>query len=136
MLKHLESIRWSSFAQPATNTPSAIPDALRRLAAAEVESEARAAGERFLFAIGNDHAGTYFPVAIETIPFLDELLRGTARHARDATLAVLIDLAGSSQPELRARMKALIEPTRTLALDLSEEYVTRKLATDLLDLLE
>src|SRR5690349_8810996 len=57
MLEHIESIPWASFAQPATNAPSSIPNALRRLAAAEVESEARAAYQHFLFAIGNSHAG-------------------------------------------------------------------------------
>jgi hypothetical protein len=154
MLERLESVPWSSLAQPSANKPSSVPDALARLAAAESETEAREAYHRFLFTVGNDHAGTYFPVVIQTLPFIEEVLRGPAVHARNAALEILIDLTGSFAPdpshelvddETRGRlplrqlvlehMTTLSDLIRTLALDISADYTTRRLASDLLDLL-
>jgi len=155
MLEHLESVPWSSLAQPSTNTPSSVPDALLRLAAAESEAEAREAHHRFLFTIGNNHAGTYFPVVLQTLPFLEEVLRGAAIHARNAALDILIDLAASFAPDasyelvddetggrrplrelVMEHMQTLSDLIRMLALDISADYTTRRLASDLLDVLQ
>ena len=154
MLEQLESVPWSTFAQPTSNEPSTVPDAFRRLAAAVTESEGREAYHRFLFAIGNNHAGTYFPVVLHTLPFLEAVLRAPGLHARHGALEALIDLIGAFVPDpsfasiandsgeprplrelVMEQMQALVDPVRTLALDLSADHTTRRLACDLLDLL-
>ncbi len=52
-----------------------------------------------LYAVGNNHAGTYFPVVLAVVPFLGEILREGGATARLWALDVLIDLIGSFEPE-------------------------------------
>lgn len=75
------------------------PGALRALAACTSESEAETAYNRVLYALGNNHAGSYYSVALGALPFLGEMLVGGSESARVATLDILIDLVGSFAPE-------------------------------------
>jgi hypothetical protein len=52
-----------------------------------------------LYALGNNHAGTYYPVALAAVPFLGAILRDGGPTARLRTLDVLVDLVGSFAPE-------------------------------------
>src|SRR5689334_8277474 len=99
MFDQLDSIAWTSFPQPSGNRPTTVPDAIRRLATPASDDDARHAYNDFLYAIGNNHAGTYFPVVLHTLPFLGEILRSTSSRARETTLDVLVDLAGSFEPD-------------------------------------
>jgi hypothetical protein len=88
-----------SLPQPAWNAPDAVPRALRRLAAASSVAEGNAAYTSYLYAIGNDHAGTYYPLVLQTIPFLQAILEQGPEMARRAVVEVLIDLAAAFEPE-------------------------------------
>lgn len=153
-IEQLASTSWESFAQPPGNAPSAISDAIRRLSAANTADAAALAYNAFLFAVGNNHAGTYFPVVIEALPFLEEIIREGSAVARNAALDVLIDLVGSFEPDpdfqwlctglddkrlvrdvLRERVVALDDLITRFALDLSAEHETRERAGALLDLI-
>lgn len=98
MLSGLDHEEWGRYAQPPWNATSEVSAALRALADAGDIDRSRAY-HRVLYAVGNDHAGTYFPVVIPAIPFLGEILRGPALIARLRALDVLIDLVGSFEPE-------------------------------------
>jgi hypothetical protein len=76
-----------------------VPQALRALAACDSEETANAAYQRVLYAFGNNHAGTYYPVVLPALPFLGQILTAGTDRARDATLAVLYDPLASFQPE-------------------------------------
>lgn len=52
-----------------------------------------------LYAIGNDHRGSYFPIVLDAISFLGEILVGGSPRARARTLDVLLDLLGSFEPD-------------------------------------
>jgi hypothetical protein len=54
---------------------------------------------RVLYAIGNNHAGTYYPAVLHAIPFLGEIVEFGPDAAREATLDALIDLVDSFYPE-------------------------------------
>lgn len=152
-LEQLATTSWS-LAQPSGNAPSAISDAIRRLAAASTSDEAALAYHAFLSSVGNNHAGTYFPVVIDTLPFLEDIIRDGSMVARNATLDALIDLVGSFEPDpalqsiatgqdekrlvrdiLRERVITMDDLITRFALDLSAERETRERAGALLDLI-
>jgi hypothetical protein len=100
MLDGLASVKWQLEAQPSWNSPHEVEQAIRDLACATPESGSRAYS-RMLYALGNNHAGTYFPVVLAVIPFLGEVLRDPECNsvARARALDVLVDLLGSFDPE-------------------------------------
>ncbi len=119
MLEGLDDVPWAEYAQPAGNTGLTVPSALRALADAFAGTDASAPDRwgpchRFLYALGNNHAGTYFPVILPALPFLGELLRGPP-VARGRALDVLIDLIGSFIPEPGHETVATADGPRPLA---------------------
>lgn len=75
-----------------------------------------------LFALGNDHAGTYYPVVLAALPFLGAILREGGLAARLRTLDVLLDLRGSFEPE--PFFELLPDGTRSLKALLQERMRT------------
>lgn len=73
---------------------------------ASSEEDARRAYNDFLYAVGNNHAGTYFPIILRALPFLEEILRHTGSRAREAALDVLVDITGSFVPDPEYRFIA------------------------------
>lgn len=99
MLEALDQVPWASQPQPSWNRPDSVPAALRLLNSASTPVEAQTAYNQVLYAFGNNHAGTYYPVVIRAVPFLAELLSHNVAAVREVTLDVLIDLVGSFAPE-------------------------------------
>jgi len=151
MLDTVDQIESSRLQRPAHAMPGPIPAALRALAFAESDDAAQSAYHRVLFAVGNDHAGSYFPIVLDAVPFLGEILASGTRRSRARTLDVLIDLVGSFGPDpgvipqdgirpealpaaLRARVEVLRPIIQTLAADSSAPDV-QALARDLVNCL-
>jgi hypothetical protein len=99
MLEELEKVPWPSLAQPSWNASDTVAAALRGLGSCASETASREAYDRVLYALGNNHAGTYYPVVLAALPFLAEILEGGGAWARIATLDVLIELSTSFEPE-------------------------------------
>src|SRR5215510_9048951 len=99
MLKELVRVPWPSLAQPDWNAGDEMPAAIHELASCASEPESFKAYNRLLYAIGNNHAGTYYPVVLAALPFLAEILHGDEQWARMTTLDILIDLIASFAPE-------------------------------------
>src|SRR5262245_44878520 len=59
----------------------------------------RTAYHQVLYAFGNNHAGTYYPVALVAVPFLLEIAAHGGPWARVGALDILVDLTGSFEPE-------------------------------------
>ena len=95
MLDGLDTISWDDLPQPEWNGPSEVPKALRAIATIANQRDAQDAYNRFLYALGNNHAGTYYPVALWAIPFLGPLLASGTSIVRETVLDILIDLTGS-----------------------------------------
>jgi hypothetical protein len=99
MLEGLSEAAFASHALPADSTPAKVEGALRLLADCSPETE-QEAYSRVLFAVGNNHGGSYRPVVLPVLPFLHQILREGSSSARETTLNVLIDLISSFDPEV------------------------------------
>ena len=91
-------IDWTRYPQPDENSALTVPDALRALAEA-TPTNAHWAYHNFLYAIGNDHYGTYYPVVLPVLPFLGALLEDAREVGRARVLDVLIDLVCAFEPQ-------------------------------------
>ncbi len=90
---------FSASTEPPWNNPQSLPSAFEAVMLAGNEESSQTAYHRLLSAIGNDHAGTYYPVALEILPATEAILRDGSAWARRIALEVLIDLFGSFEPE-------------------------------------
>jgi len=115
------------------------------LAAAASEAEGGEAYHRMLYALGNDHAGTYFPVVVPAIPHLVDVAVHGQQWARHAALDVLVDLTGSFGPDPECGQEDLRNAVTTSvvrhrasleALLKTAERPERELVAELLEQLE
>jgi hypothetical protein len=87
--------RWP---QPAGNTPATFAQAYEKVWLAQSRDEANTASSLLLYAVGNDHEGSYDPVVLDIFPFLEFVLRDGGECARFAVMSALIDLCASFGP--------------------------------------
>jgi hypothetical protein len=101
MIEKFHAEHWHNYAQPEWNTETSVPDALSSVwEASDLDSSERAC-DKLLYAVGNNHAGTYYPVLVAVIPFMDEILRIGQPWSVRTVLSILIDLLASFKPEPR-----------------------------------
>src|SRR5947208_13650082 len=91
-IDQLEQIDWRSFPQPEWNTPNTVPHALAQLATVTDDKTSTDAYHAVLYAFGNNHAGTVYPVAIPAIPFLRSIVENDQTWASATVLDILTDL--------------------------------------------
>ena len=89
----------SHFPQPDSNDSGSVEAALDGLRDAEDESAASEAYDAFLWAVGNNHAGTFYPVILGVLPEIEQILMNGKAWAQRAAMESLIDLGGSFVPE-------------------------------------
>lgn len=99
MLETVGSVDWPGLPQPHWNSSHEVPLALLTLIHVQSEKDKREAYNHVLFALGNNHAGTYYPVVLSAIPFLGEMLGHNKPLVREAALDTLLDLVASFGPE-------------------------------------
>lgn len=150
-LAGLDEVDWRSHARPTWSTDDEVASALRDLANPDDPDRWRSY-HRLLSAVGNDHAGTYFPIVLPVIFFLGRVVRRGSPIARLRALDALVDLVGSFEPDpdhtevvLGARREPLklllVSSARMLTDDVEQvahapaSDVEAKLAKDLLSLL-
>jgi hypothetical protein len=95
----LADANFSSYPGPEWYQPQSVSRAIAAAWEARDESSATAACDNILYAIGNLHAGTYYPVAPVAVSAMAPLLTSESRWPRLAALEVLSDLCGSFLPE-------------------------------------
>ena len=84
---------------PESSDSGTVEAALEALKSAHDESTAHEAYDAFLWAIGNNHAGTFYPVVLGVLPQLEQILLEGNVWAKRAVMESLIDLGGSFIPE-------------------------------------
>jgi len=130
MFNGLDTISWDDLPQPEWNGPGEVPEALRAIVAIANQRDAHAAYNRFLYALGNNHAGTYYPVALWAIPFLGPLLATGTSIIRETVLDILVDLTGSFVAE--SGFKTTRGPSGSeLPLDEGVQQVVASLRSDI-----
>jgi len=94
----IHAIDWPTVPQPEGNSPTEVRDALLALTQVHLSGKSVDVEHRVLFALGNAHGGTVYPVAIPATEIIANIAlesRGLVRHT---ALEVLCDLL-SSFPE-------------------------------------
>jgi hypothetical protein len=99
MLETVDRIERSPLQRPEHVREGEVVAALRALAFASSDDAAQKAYHRVLYAVGNDHCGSYFPIVLDVVPFLGEILAEGSQWARAGALDVLVDLLGSFGPD-------------------------------------
>ena len=155
MLENLHTVQWESLSQPEWNKADTIPNSLLKLAACSYEAGWHDAYSDFLFAVGNNHAGTYYPAVLKTFPFLREILIQGSNSSQCGVLNSLMELGTCFSPEAgyefvedfkgcRKELSLLlaqeIENLRplisSLMTDASRDTETQQSAKELLELLQ
>lgn len=95
----MEPTHLETYPQPEGNDPGSLPAALKALQNAHDETSALDACDRFLWTVGNNHAGTFFPIVLAALPQMEQILIGGGAWSRQAAIEALIDLGGPFVPE-------------------------------------
>jgi hypothetical protein len=99
LLQAVDQVSWSSYVGPDYYDPSEPPRAFRHLVSAQNEDDGRAAYDEMLFAIGNNHAGSYYAAARPAVPLLVRAAVTLSGWPRAAAVEALTDLIMSFGPE-------------------------------------
>ena len=99
IMARVESVAWDSYAQPEWNRAESIEAAFRSLVECRNEASTQASYHKILSTLGNDHGGTYFPVALPAIPILGDFIRDVSRFARYVALGIIDDYLLSFHPD-------------------------------------
>jgi hypothetical protein len=89
----VDGIEWGAFPGPKYFRPADIPKVVCRLASATDQAQLEGIASACLFAFGNNHAGTLYPVAPHVVPFLAWFVAHGSAAARSASFAILDDAA-------------------------------------------
>lgn len=100
LIDQIHAIAWDTYDQPAWNTSQSIIDALTSLMTVTDAQSSTSAYHNVLYAVGNNHAGTYYPVLIAVMPFLEQMAVEGTDWPQRAALSILDDLLASFSPEL------------------------------------
>jgi len=91
--KEILSIDWSTYKGPTSYNSEVVADALIALMELDDSSQAHDVGDKLIYAIGNDHAGTYYPVVLGALDIIIGIEKCTQKKAsKSCALAILNDL--------------------------------------------
>ena len=90
---------YEAYPQPEWNSPTSIEAALSSMDQATTEEASWAAYNDLLFAVGNNHAGTFYPVTVVVIPELCGRLSSGSQWTIHSAVNALIELCCSFEPE-------------------------------------
>lgn len=143
----MKPINLSQFPQPESNEAGDVEAALDALRHAKDESTAAEAYDAFLWTMGNNHAGTFYPVILSVLSEVEQILMHGNPWAQRAVMESLIDLGGSFVPEegyenylgasVQETLNAFIHSMRHHVAPLSKgNGACAKSAADLLELID
>jgi len=89
---------FSPYPQPESNDTGSVEAALDALRGAHNELSAVDACDALLWAMGNNHAGTYFPIVLGVLPAIEQVLEAGSAWAQRAAMEALLDLCGTFIP--------------------------------------
>ncbi|UHQ22332.1 hypothetical protein LVB77_16915 [Lysobacter sp. 5GHs7-4] len=97
--QRVAAVDWNAYPRPPWSDAAQVRDALRQALRAHDRAGSVAAYHALLYAVGNNHAGTYHAIALAVLPFLAELMRHGAGWPRSTALEAFVDLAFSFEPD-------------------------------------
>ncbi len=91
--EEINNVDWSSFDGPSSYDATVIPSVLNALMELDNSERAEEVGNKLVYAIGNDHAGTYYPVVLKALDYIIAIGKSTQNKAcKTCALAILNDL--------------------------------------------
>ncbi|MGR6872726.1 hypothetical protein ACU6U9_10550 [Pseudomonas sp. HK3] len=91
--KEINSVDWSSFDGPSSYDAKVMPYVLNALMELDSAERAEDVGHQLIYAIGNDHAGTYYPVVLKAFDYIIAIGNDTKNKAcKTCALAILNDM--------------------------------------------
>ena len=88
--ERIRSVRWEQYDGPEDYRPGDLVEALIDLANFDQSRARQGLESRVLFAVGNDHAGTYYPAILEAADILIEIeQKSEVPESRKCARAVL-----------------------------------------------
>jgi len=97
--KRIELPDLTAYDQPPWNHAGSVSTAFDAVLNAADEQSSEKAYHDLLFAVGNNHAGTYYSVVLGVLPAVGVVLCEGAPWSKHAVLEALIDLYVSFEPE-------------------------------------
>jgi hypothetical protein len=89
----IRSVRWEQYAGPEYYRPGELEEALIDLANFDQSRARHGLEDKVLFAVGNNHAGTYYPAILEATDILIEIEQESKTpESRECARAILTDL--------------------------------------------
>ena len=110
------------YPQPAWNTPDSVSKALEAVSNASDKESSQSAYNKLLYAVGNNHAGTYYPVALSIITEIEAIMRSGEMWPQHTVIEAMIDLFISFEPE--PGQEVFCE--RSLSVDLRQQVIGLK----------
>ena len=99
-IEKIKTIDWAEYNGPEYFSPAEVVESLCQLVLLTEDHLRQTVYDRVLFAIGNNHAGTYYPVIREALDFILEVaVEGASEVARNCALDILTDLYLSFVPD-------------------------------------
>lgn len=143
----MRPLNLSKFPQPESNDSGSVEAALDAIRNADDESTANEACDAFLWVVGNNHSGTFYPVVLGVLPEIEQILVSGKAWSKRAAIESLIDLGGSFVPEdgyenylgasVQETLKAFIHSVRGHIAPLANgNNALSKSAVDLLELID
>lgn len=119
--EEINRVDWSGFDGPASYDAKKIPAVLNALMELDSSELAESVANKLVYAIGNDHAGVYYPAVIKVLDYIIAIEKNTQNKAcKTCALAILNDLYyfepdvdgyhGCTADELRNFVKDKLRP--------------------------
>ncbi|MBW8182161.1 hypothetical protein [Shewanella nanhaiensis] len=99
IINKLESIDWSQYCGPEYYDPDTVTPALLSLLYLENPSEANDVGDKLLFSIGNNHAGTYYPAILSALEIIIEIEQESKESIRKTCAGAVLGDLSSFEPD-------------------------------------
>ena len=143
----MQPLDFNQFPQPEFNDPTSVASALESIRNAHDQSSADEAYDKFLWVMGNNQTGTYYPVVLAVLPQIEQILTEGSAWAQRVAMEALIDLGGSFIPEagheeylgasVQETLQAFIHSMRPRVAQLAQgSDVLSQSAIDLLELID
>jgi len=99
----LNALDWNQYSGPEYYDSEEVHGALLQLITLSLESENTNVYNRVLFAVGNNHGGTYYPAILGALEFIVSVaVSHETEIARNCALNMLIDIYASFEAEMGA----------------------------------
>lgn len=117
----IRAVRWEKYTGPEFYRPGRLVQALVDLAMFDESRTCHDLANEVLFAVGNNHSGTYYPAVLEAVDILTEIERTSdVTEARSCARAILNDLyyfgaevgtyTGHSPKQIESFVRQRLEP--------------------------